>query len=219
MLTSASAGWRGQRWWWTSPRRTLPRTVQAVALSQKGLDGPPLEAFPHGAVAGRELRQRRAPVRPQASVVDLVARGIAVHLGVEVRKVECGAGEADGYAAAGVEGEEPDTRPAFRRYVGAEVYLREMREPGDRGQEVGPYAGHIEGYYAEPGASFEGVDAQGRRHEGPEIFHSDGPVHEEQVPPAHPEDPRTGRDGVGTVLCPAKYRRGSKGGVHRRPQS
>ena len=36
------------------------RAVQAVALSQKGLDGPPLEAFPHGAVAGRELRQRRA---------------------------------------------------------------------------------------------------------------------------------------------------------------
>ena len=46
-------------------------------------------------------------------------------------------------------------RPAFRRHVGAEVYLGEMREPGDGGQEVGPYAGHVEGYDAEPGAAFE----------------------------------------------------------------
>ena len=54
------------------------RAVQAVALGQKvSMDPLALEGFPHRAVAGRELGQRRAPVRPQASVVDLVARGIA----------------------------------------------------------------------------------------------------------------------------------------------
>ena len=54
------------------------RAVEAVALGQKVLDACPaaLGRFPHGAVAGRELRRRRAPVRPQAPVVDLVARGM-----------------------------------------------------------------------------------------------------------------------------------------------
>src|SRR5215213_11857201 len=109
------------------------RAVEAVALGQKVLDGTllALEGFPRRAVAGLELRPGRAPVRPQAPVVDPVARGVAVHLGVEIRQVECGAGEANGQAAVGVQGEEPDARPAFHRNVGPEVYLGEVREAGD----------------------------------------------------------------------------------------
>src|SRR5215211_4254622 len=106
-------------------------------------------------------------VGPGTPIIYLVARGVAVHLGVEVRQPECGAGEADGYAAVGIEGEEPDAWLAFRRHVGAQVYLGEVREAGEGGQEVGSYAGHIEGHHTEPGAAFEGVEAQGRRHERP----------------------------------------------------
>ena len=175
-----------------------------------------------GFPTGRSGPRTRPAARPCASrtapvVDDLVVRGVAGHLGVEVRKVEGGAGEADGEAAVGVQGEEPDARPAFRRHVGAEVDLGEVREPGDGGQEMGPHAGHVEGHDAEPGAAVEGVDAQGGRHERPESFHVDGPVHEEQVPPAHPQRPRTGRNGVGAVLHPAKNRLGSKSRMHRRP--
>src|SRR5919107_3150505 len=197
------------------------RAVEAVALGQKSLDGPlvALERFSQGSVAGLEFRPRRAPVRPEASVVDLIARGVAVHLGVEVRQVERSAGETDGDAATGVEGEEPDAGPAFRRHVGAEVYLGEVRESRDGGQEVGPYVGHVEWYDAEPGVAFEGVDVQSRWHEGPERVHSHGPVHEEQIPPAHPEGPRTGRNRVGTMLCPAKNRFWPQSRKHKRELS
>src|SRR5919112_1315572 len=192
------------------------RAVEAVALGQELLDGPllALEGFSHGSVTGLEFCPRRAPVRPQASVVDLIARGVAVHLGVEVRQVERSAGETDGDAAAGVEGEEPDAGPAFRRHVGAEVYLGEVREPREGGQEVGSYAGHVEWYDAEPGTAFEGVDVQSRWHEGPERVHSHRPVHEEQIPPAHPEGPRTGRNRVGSVLYSVKNRFWSKSRKH-----
>src|SRR5215211_508412 len=176
----------------------LVGAVQAIPLGQEVLDGrwSALERFPDRAVTCFELRVRSAPVRADAPVVDLAVRDAAGHLGVEVRQVEGGAGEADGEAVVGVQGEKPDARPVPGRDVGAEVDLRKVREPGDGGQEMGPYARHVEGHDADPGPAFEGVDAESGRHERPEILRLDGPVHEEQVPPAHPHDPAFGRHGI-----------------------
>src|SRR5215210_1498310 len=116
----------------------------------------------------------------------------------------------------GIQGEEPDAWLAFRRHVGSEVYLGEVREPRDGGQEAGPYTGHFERCDTKPRAAFEGVDAQGRRYEGPERVRFDGPVHEEQGPPTHPDGPWTGRDGVGAVLYLVKNHLGSKCRKHER---
>jgi hypothetical protein len=76
--------------------------------------------------------------------VDLVVRGVAGHLGVEVGQVEGGAGEADGETVVGVEREEPDAGSIPHRDVSAEVDLGKVREPGYGGHEMGPHADHVE---------------------------------------------------------------------------
>src|SRR5215211_6256917 len=186
------------------------RGIEAVALGQEVLERPgrALERLPHGAVAGRELRPRRAPVRARAPVANLVVHRTAVHLCIEVGQVEGGPGEPDGHRVAGIQGEEPDAGLAPGRYVGAQVELREAREPGYARQEARPHTGHAERRDAQPGAAVEGVEAEGGWDQRPEHTPIDGPVHEEQVVPAHKERPRARRDGVGPVLHPAQDRLG-----------
>ena len=182
------------------------RGVEAVALGQKVLEraGTGLGRLTHGAVAGRELRLRRSPLRAHAPVVNLVAHDSAGHLSVQVRQVEGGAGEADGHRIAGVQREEPDARLAPGRDVGADVQLREVGEGRNARQEARPHAGHAERRDAQPRAAVEGVEMQGGRYQGSERLLMDGPVHKEQVVPTHKENPRASRPGIGPVLCPAQ---------------
>src|SRR3712207_3978981 len=182
------------------------RGVEAVALGQELFErpGPALGRLPHGAVAGSELRPRRPPVGAQAPVAYLVSLTATGHLGVEVRQAEGGAGEADGHRACGVQREEPDAGLAPGRDVGADIQLREVREGGDARQEAWAHAAHAKRRDAQPGAAVEGVEAEGGWYETPERLLRDGPVREEEVVPAHKEQPRARGKGIWPVPRPAQ---------------
>ena len=139
-----------------------------------------------------------------AGVAHLFTRRVAEHLRIVVGQTEGCPGEADGHGVVGVEAEKPDAGLSVRRDVGSEVQLRKVRERGDARQAAGPHAAHAERHDAEPGAAVEGVQAQGGRYERTEPFFRDGPVHKEQVVPAHGERPGTLRQGVRAVFRPAQ---------------
>src|SRR5215208_2783435 len=143
-----------------APLPVNPRAVQAVALGEEALQRPRtgVEPLTCGPVGGDEPGGQRVFVGPRAPVAHFFAAYLAKHPGVEVGQPERGTGEAYSYGVVGVEAEEPEARPALVCHVGAEVELREARQPRDRWQEPGSDALHAEGHHTQPCRPVEGVE-------------------------------------------------------------
>src|SRR5215203_6094112 len=186
-----------------APDATLcVRAVQTVTLGEKILQRPGvgLEGFPHRVVGGLEPGGRRVLVGTRAPVSYFVPTGLAGHICVEVGQRESGAREANGYRVGSVEAKEPDAGFAFGSDIGADVELREARQPRDRWQKPGSRELHAKRRNAQPRRPVKGVELQYRRYQRAQQAPRHGPVHKEQVTPAHADNPWPLRERVGAVL-------------------
>ncbi len=99
-----------------------------------------------------------------------------------------------------VETEEPDPRLSARGHIGSDIDLCKGREPGQPGYEPRPNTGHVKRHHTNPRLPVMGVDLKRRRNQGSQKSHVDGPVHEQQIMPAHGHNPGAARHCPGTTI-------------------
>ena len=162
---------------------------------------------PGRSIPGDERSRCAAPIRASRAIRDLVAGPGRCHLGPEVRQVEHRSSAHDDRPARGIERQEEHTGSTDAADVRANVELRERAQAWDGRERTQAWdrdtarrdVRHRERNDAEPRRTVEGVELEACRHDRRQRRRLDRPVGEQEIEPAHPDEPRSGHPGSAGV--------------------